>query len=159
MTRQCSKCKTIYTDIFLNFHKHGNGFRYDCKSCRKKELENKILPIIKEKQCSICDKVKSGDEFWVARHKKDGKYPYCILCTSRKKKLWATLNREAVNKYNRESEFGGQARFTKARKNLDDVYIKALLVQNSILTFKDIPLEMIKLKREQIKLLRTIRGE
>lgn len=46
----------------------------------------------------------------------------------------------------------------KYRKLLDDIYIKDLICQDSELQFKDVPQELIELKRKQLLLKRKIKN-
>lgn len=47
---------------------------------------------------------------------------------------------------------------TNKRKELSDSYIKYVLVKGTDLTFKDIPESLLKLKREQLILIRKLRN-
>ena len=62
-------------------------------------------------------------------------------------------------KYREENRVKLREKFKKCRKELSDSYIKTLLIQNTNLTFKDIPQGLIEAERELLKIRRLIKRE
>jgi len=119
---------------------------------------------IPDKVCSHC-----GNTKWFARLNKN-KIPYytCYKKKSERDKLYINNNREHFRKlyrknskkYNKTEKFKIWSRQyqNNMTKNLSDRYVKSLIVKDENLSFKDIPQDLVELKREQLRLFRDIRN-
>tara|TARA_Y100000034_G_scaffold10547_1_gene11058 strand:+ start:163 stop:732 length:570 start_codon:yes stop_codon:yes gene_type:complete len=80
-------------------------------------------------------------------------------------KEWVKNNpekkKEASNKYSCKPEIKlkDSLKAKKASKNLEDGYVKDTIIKRTSLTRADIPLEMVELKREHLKLTRAIKND
>ena len=116
------------------------------------------------KQCSKCKETKNITLFrkvwnyWTTKdkinHKRSTITNTCLDCFNLLRKEYCKKNSYKRYKYNRNS---AKRYFTKNLNSLSDIYIKSLLAKNSLLSAKDIPNDLIELKREQIKLLRILK--
>jgi hypothetical protein len=113
------------------------NLEYNKKRYRQSEVALKViqkrkrLSEVKTKVCKTCKETKS-----LARFKKSSKYAYdneCIACKNKRK-----FNRDCTN--------------------LKDVYIKAAIKWGTNLSSKDIPQNLIELKRKQLLLTRQIKN-
>lgn len=105
---------------------------------RKREYMKRRLatdPIFAEK--TRCSRMKSN-----AKHRKK------VL---RRTKEWQVKNIEKMRAYRRKGS-------SKSCKNLSDFYIITSIKRNSDLSRKDIPQELIELKRKQLLLIRQIKN-
>jgi hypothetical protein len=77
-------------------------------------------------------------------------------------KAWKVANREKVLVTKRKSYHKNKEEYNKkraldrklSRESLDDTHIKLVLTKGSSVKYEDITLEIIKLKRKQLKLFR-----
>lgn len=115
------------------------------------------------KKCIKCELDLPLDNFSKNKNTKDGLWVYCRNCCKIKKRIYYLENkqliykktREYIVKHPKETKLYKQKYSNKITKELTDVYIKQTLTgSNKILTFKDIPPELIELQREHIKLIR-----
>ena len=111
--------------------------------------------IITEKSCYICLNKFPISHFYKS---KNGIYEqfssYCKVCyyESKKDKVreWRKKNPEKINLYSRETE-------RKRVANLDDNYIKALLMKQFSFKRQEIPTNLIETKREQLTIKRLLK--
>ena len=76
---------------------------------------------------------------------------------SRNRKYRSTDRGKAYRReYRRKNTQLFAAYAEKARYNLSDAYVRQILTQRAALTAADIPIELVELKRAEIKLKRTI---
>jgi hypothetical protein len=116
------------------------------------------------KQCSKCKETKNITLFrkvwnyWTTKdkisHKRSTITNTCLDCFNLSRREYCKKIGYKRYKWNRDSL---KRNFTKNLNSLSDTYIKALLAKNSSLSAKDIPNDLIEIKREQIKLLRVLR--
>jgi len=140
MTKQCGKCKEIklvklFTKRTANTQNGGYGSW--CKDCHNA---------------------------YGKQHRKDNPKKYKAW-----KRNWEDNNKQKRNEMNRN--FRKTNKFKKwikpyvkiqwknAIDNLSDYYVRGLLSKRTLLQNKDIPDEIVELKREQIKLVRAIKDE
>jgi|TARA_Y100000310_G_scaffold135869_2_gene134782 hypothetical protein len=92
--------------------------------------------------CTVCFKPRKFNEFGRDITKKTKRHPHCLYC-ARKKKMLYSKQFEGIDNYGIEE--------------LSDSYVRGLLISHgSIFSKKDIPQELVDLKREEIKLQRFI---
>jgi hypothetical protein len=116
------------------------------------------------KQCNKCKEIKNitlfrkVSNYWTTKdkinHKRSTITNTCLNCFSLLRKEYRKKNSHKRYKSNRDS---AKRYFTKNLNSLSDTYIKSLLAKNSSLSVKDIPNDLIELKREQVKLLRILK--
>ena len=75
---------------------------------------------------------------------------YCLKCNKIHVYAWRKRNKKKVKIYRKKEA-------QKAKDNLHDNYIKKILTQNTDLSCKNIPQELILTKRLQLAFLREIR--
>jgi len=137
-----------------------------------------FLPIMKK--CSKCGELKPLSEFYTDNRSKYNKTCWCKICTNtsvkiyknnnknkikEKRKTYQEKNKVKISVYkktyrreNREKIHAQQKKYDKKySEKLNDCYIKGLLTVRNNLKVKDIPLELIELKRKQIELIRLKR--
>jgi len=115
------------------------------------------------KQCIKCDKKKDMTlfrkvhQYWTTKdgikHKSITIRNVCVDCFN-------LYQREYMKKHRKYTEAdirSGKKYFKKCLKNLSDSYIKGLLTRNSSLSAKDITDDLIKMKRDQVKLSRLLK--
>lgn len=68
-----------------------------------------------------------------------------------KRKQYRILNAEKVRKWKKEHK-------TRQRKTLSNLYLKQVITQHTNLLFKDIPQDLVEMKRNQILLKRKIKN-
>lgn len=99
-TRVCRTCKT--EKPFGDFNKRQQaGLQEVCRLCASKYNRNryaqmKLEPIspTEQKECSSCKVTKTASEFNRHTGNKDGLFPYCRDCQSRKNREWQAENKE-----------------------------------------------------------------
>ena len=116
------------------------------------------------KQCKKCKETKNITLFrkvwnyWTTKdkisHKRSTITNTCLDCFNLSRKEYCKKIGYKRYKWNRDSL---KRNFTRNLNSLSDTYIKSLLAKNSSLSAKDIPNDLIEIKREQIKLLRVLR--
>ena len=141
MEKKCTKCGEVKTlDEFHNSIKKKNGKRNECKCCRtlydKKIYEKKKNPDISRlqliklhnqnnglKKCTNCAEVKSLDDFYNDKKRKDGKQCNCKICN----KEYTNKNRQKI-KENRKYYYELNKEIFKKRqkeyKNKNKEYVK-----------------------------------
>ena len=148
--KKCNKCKEIKE--LTKFHKaSGNkdGLRNDCNVCK-----GKIDKIYKKKNK---EKLKIYYKKYRLEKRKDPKY---IKKEKERYQKWYTA--EYYQKYQTDNKIVAERKKMdqkRRRSELRDGYIKQMLINNTDLSYNDIPNEMVELKREQIKLIRAIRND
>jgi len=68
-----------------------------------------------------------------------------------KRKQYRILNAEKVRKWTKEHK-------TRGRKTLSNLYLKQIIIQHTDLVFKDVPQDLVEMKRNQILLKRKIKN-
>ena len=116
------------------------------------------------KQCLKCKEIKNITLFrkvwnyWTTKdkinHKRSTITNTCLDCFNLSRREYRKKNSYKIYKRNCDS---AKRYFTKNLNSLSDTYIKSLLAKNSSLSAKDIPNDLIELKREQVKLLRVLK--
>ena len=115
------------------------------------------------KQCNKCDEKKDVTlfrkvyQYWTTKdgikHKSISIINICLDC----QRLWRREYRKKNPRKCTEADLRATKKyFKKCLQSLSDSYIKALLAKDSLLSAKDIPNELIEIKREQVKLLRIL---
>ena len=139
-SKHCNSCNQIKS--IKNFSKDITklgGFSNYCRGCNKIQVDNRV-----SKNPELYKK-KQGDNYkrWKKKNYKK------VLESKRNYRL---KNKAKINKYTKN-------RYASERELLSDWYVKALIVNGTILKFEDIPQEMVEAKREHLKLYRIIREE
>ena len=113
------------------------------------------------KKCNKCKKTKNFSEFYVRRARKNGYRYICKLCDNkasnarRKKNGYISKGKKQVlgSKHHKMSKINSQ----RHRNEMSDMYIRGLIVKKtSGLNPQDIPDEMIKIYRLNLKLKREL---
>ena len=106
------------------------------------------------KKCSKCGEVKGVEEFGKDKNRSDGLYHMCKSCKSRIDKLYSIRVVDRRAETNRLWYIRMKGRLDLERRDvitsLGDWYIKTKLSQKLSVSFKDIPPQMIELKRTQL---------
>ena len=118
------------------------------------------------KQCIKCDKKKDMTlfrkvhQYWTTKdgikHRSITNGCICLDCFNASRRKYM---REAGygRNYTEADKRSSKKYFKKCLKNLSDSYIKGLLTRNSSLSAKDITDDLIKMKRDQVKLSRLLK--
>ncbi len=101
-----------------------------------------------------------------ARKKRDHD---CAKCAVERTQKYRKENKDYYKKdYQRRKEYNEKwwknndyalIRSKRLTENLDDLYIKRVIAQSSNLTTKDVPLELIEVKRLYLKIYREIKKQ
>jgi len=75
-----------------------------------------------------------------------------------KKRSYVKAKRKEDKKSSRATQTA-RKRKAKQRENLQDEYIKHLIVKNTSLSYPDIPQELIEIKRLQLKIIRELKKQ
>ena len=120
------------------------------------------------KKCCRCDIIKDFSEFYPRKGKPGGLNYHCKDCAKKEANEVHRKNGKVFN-YNRFKKWKGNNKnsyLANQRKrakynvdNLTDSYVKQTLAQCSDLKTKDIPDDLIKLQRNNLKLKRILRDE
>ena len=116
------------------------------------------------KKCNKCKSIKDETLFrkvhqcWTTKdgikHKSINITNVCLDC----QRLWRREYRKKNPRKCTEADLRTTKRyFQRCLKSLSDSYMKALLTRNSSLGAKDITNDLIKMKREQVKLFRLLK--
>lgn len=108
---------------------------------------NTIRKIVCDRQCVKCEMVLPVELFIKNPTKKDGRSSWCKPCRLAYRKAKAKESNKKFKKLNKKRD----------RENLNPQYIKSKLSQRSSIKYGQIPGELIELKREQLRLYRTVR--
>ena len=116
------------------------------------------------KQCIKCESIKDETlfrkvtQYWTTKdgikHKSISIINICLDC----QRLWRREYRKKNPRKCTKADLKTTKRyFQRCSKSLSDSYMKALLTRNSSLSAKDITNDLIKMKREQVKLFRLLK--
>ena len=120
------------------------------------------------KQCTVCNIYKDTSEYWSRgirrRNGKKRLYSYCNICARAKQKRFRVENPEKYKKWtkNREASRTQESidaknkKLKESRDNLEDSYIKYLLMTSSNLNKDDITEDMIESYRLGVELKRAL---
>ena len=188
MTKQCNKCKEIKELVLFKKQfsrwttkdgvKHKKRTYKICKECDNKynrDYHNKNKARLNEQARIIYwedhDKTLKNRAAFRDSHREatteyqKNYYQENKETIAQQNKKWVKNNpekkRKAANKYANKPEIKvkDSIKSKKAVKNLEDWYVKDLIVKRSSLVRADISDEMIKLKKEHIKLKRAIKDD
>jgi len=138
------------------------------------------------KKCSKCGEVKGLGEFYKNNSAKDGRGGYCKTCQGAATKKWRANNPEKVNNPEKQKQYRDNWEAKNFEKNreyrekyrkdnreivnrrsresqkraydmLSDSYIRKRLYGTAALSAKDIPPQLIELKREAIRIERYLK--
>ena len=117
---------------------------------------------IMTKKCNKCKKIKDVSKFHTRKQKASIGYRYiCKVCDNkavlarRKKAGWINEKKRQGpgTKHSKLSKINSQ----KHRKEMSDMYIRSLMTKRSkVLNPEDIPIELVDLHRENLKLKRLL---
>ena len=188
MTKQCNKCKEIKEFVLFKKQfarwttkdgvKHKKRTYKICKECDNKynrDYHNKNKARINETkriiywndhEKTLKDRAAFRDSHREATTEYQKKYHQENKKTiAQRNKEWVKNNpekkRKAANKYacKPEIKIKGSLKSKKAVKNLEDRYVKDIIVKRTSLTRADISDELVEIKREQLKILRILRND
>ena len=115
------------------------------------------------KTCTKCKITKDISMFYRNKYSTDNRQSNCKMCHDKVTIKWRKNNPDKYSKYNcshrrnEEMKIKSKIRSRTNRKNLTDSYIRDLItMQNTDLKPKDIPDELIKLWRINLKLKRAL---
>ena len=116
------------------------------------------------KTCTKCKITKDISMFYKNKYKVDNKQSNCKICHDEITIKWRKNNPDKYSKYNcnhrrnEEMKIKSKIRSRTNRKNLTDSYIRDLItMQNANLKPKDIPNDLVKLWRINLKLKRALK--
>lgn len=100
----CNKCHI--SKLLSEFHKNhltADGYRYDCKECRK-SLKTKKREQVKVgyKLCPHCQVERLFGDFLKSKHHCDGLSSWCKFCLSEFKKIYYQENRKEIDNKHKE---------------------------------------------------------
>lgn len=137
--------------------KGGDGFRYESgerySSYQYNKHLNQFLKRHGQRKCAECKLIKTFNEFTKnedIHHKLSAVGHYCRKCKNIKDKIYQKSHPKVMDRCRETSAI----RQNERCDNLHDTYIKNLIVAGSPLTFADVPDELVKAKRQYIKLRR-----
>lgn len=140
--KTCSKCGL--EKPVSHFYKDGLRQRADCKPCIKIYKSNyratnleKLRAACRKWAKSNPDKIKAGKEKWRKAN------PKKLLSANQR---WRKANPDTVMAYGKKNVL-----------SMSTYYIKSLLSQDQSFGSKDIPQELIELKRVQLQITRTLK--
>ena len=115
--------------------------------------------------CYKCKEIKSLDEFYKRKAKKNGHCGRCKKCDNILKNAWAKRNPEKRRAYERKrtprmekKKINDRIRNSKYREELSDQYICYLIrVSSKNLIAEDIPNELIEAYRLNLQLKRALK--
>ena len=121
---------------------------------------------MKTKICSKCGEEKSIIEYAKDKTHKDGLSSQCKNCRNfhqyKYTKKWRMKNKDKHVQYSiaYQKKYPNKRRQKEKRQhqNLINSYVKQLLSRRTNLSALDIPIELVELKREHIKLGRLLKG-
>lgn len=141
--KACRKTKTI--ELFPKNKKYKNGYEARCKECiyaKQKEFRKANPNYRHEYYLANKEKNNAQSAKWFKENKE---------YIQQKRKKQRQTNPEAYRVYTKKYE-------DKSRKELTDTYIRKTLSQYSTIGRADIPQVLVEAKREQLKLLRSIKN-
>lgn len=163
--KRCSKCGEVKAlEEFRREARNKDGRCSSCKMCarapeKKYYEENRETVLAKRKRY-----YEENRETVLAKQKRyREENPERVRA---RRKRYYKKNRETVlargKRYcedNPESVRARQERYRKrSAKRLDDAYVRKVLTHGTLLTFGDIPKDLIEAKRAQLQLLRAVEG-
>ena len=114
--------------------------------------------------CTKCKITKDISMFYKNKYKVDNKQSNCKMCHDEVTIKWRKNNPDKYSKYNcnhqrnEEMKIKSKIRIRTNRKNLTDSYIRDLItMQNTNLKPKDIPNDLVKLWKINLKLKRALK--
>jgi len=123
------------------------------------------------KQCTKCGRVKWWHQFWRHPNGRLSLMSACKVCIRKYKvyyenkekkrtreKIWREENREYCRVYRKKTIEKGRQYGQIQRHTLSDHYIKNIFATNLGIKYKDVPPELIEMKRQQLKLKRAIKA-
>ena len=113
------------------------------------------------KQCSRCKVLKNIDEFYKDKNKLDGRKYNCKQCANEMTSNWRKNNPDkykqiCTTERTEELAHKSKMRSRNHRTNLTDTYIRDLMTMNTDLNPQDIPIEMVKIWKINLKLKREL---
>ena len=114
------------------------------------------------KICYKCKAKKDISLFYRNKCRKDGRQGECKVCKNKIDKIWKEANPEKVSKYNcsprrnKKKKIKSKMRSRKQRHNLTDRYIRDIMTMQSDLKPEDIPNELVKVHKANLKLKRAL---
>lgn len=105
-SKRCTKCGVEKPlDQFNTRINSPDGYRNDCKACKKIARYNTTLPYLhpdSTKQCSTCKTIKPVSEFRTCSTDRSGYEPLCIECRRSSARKWHANNKDWIKKYEEE---------------------------------------------------------
>ena len=115
------------------------------------------------KTCTKCKVIKDISMFYRNKYKIDNRQSHCKICHNKITIKWRNNNPNKYSKYNcnprknKEMKTKSKMRSRTNRRNLTDSYIRDLIaMQNTSLKPEDIPDNLVKLWKINLKLKRTL---
>ena len=117
-----------------------------------------------DKTCTKCKIEKDISMFYKNKYRTDKKQSHCKICHNEATIKWRKNNPDKYSKYNcsprrnKEMKIKSKMRSRTNRRNLTDSYIRDLItMQNASLKPKDIPDNLVKFWRINLKLKRALK--
>ena len=114
------------------------------------------------KICTKCKTKKDISLFYRNKYKKDGRQGECKVCRDKVTTIWRKNNPEKYSEYNsspkrnKKKKIESKMRSRKQRHNLSDRYIRDIMTMQSNLKPEDIPDELVKAHKVNLKLKRIL---
>ena len=154
MSKICKTCNEEKPlDLFVKNKECSDGHEYLCLSCRK---EYKAKYYIKNKE----EIKKKNKIYWFVNREKclqinKNYYQKNLVNGLLQRKKWRESNPEKVRAFYQKHQYKTRI----CSKNLTDSYVKSQLTKRTLLCNKEIPQELIELKRIQMLIKREIRNK
>ena len=113
-------------------------------------------------KCTRCKITKNVSMFYKNKRKINGRQSHCKICHDKAVKKWRKANPDKYSKYNctpRRNEVmktKSKMRSRQYRHDMSDNYIRDLMTMHTSLKPKDIPNELVKCHKINLKLKRML---
>ena len=113
-------------------------------------------------KCARCKITKNISMFYRNKGKKDGRQSHCKICHNEVTIKWRKANPDKYSVYNcspkrnEEMKTKSKLRSRQHRHDMSDRYIRDLMTMGNILKSEDIPNELVKCHKINLKLKRML---
>ena len=151
LNQKCTKCHELKSlNDFYTDKRQLNNCQSECKKCAG--ARKFPPPGVTTKKCFTCKRVRALSNFYKKKSGVYGLAPQCIECYKEYYKKYIKKNSSTFNKRQRLYHRKWRSYEENRKYELNsDHYIAYNLYRDTILTRKDLPAELIELKRKQLK--------
>lgn len=155
LSKKCTICHKLKTlDDFYTDKRRSDNCRSECKKCAG---VRKFPPAgVTTKKCFTCKTVRALSNFYKKKSSIYGLMAQCIECY---KEYYKNYIKDSSTFTKRQRLYHRKWRLNKENKKKElnsDHYVAGRLFEGTILTRKDIPTELIELKRKQLNVWREL---